>query len=310
MTTSKCMLAPLLLILSACSPGCTAPATESTTPQPNGPGGGGANGGDGGGAPVAPGQELHEAPGVDLTRLTEPQRTSFFSLINSEPSACGKAHSLAVSLRDDPGCKDSRDVSQWISDVLATGASVSDLKEALEPLAASLVPKEIDVKGRPMYGDENAPITVVVFADFECPHCRQEAPVLRQAIDQFRGRARLFYKHFPLSGHIRAKPAAIASVAAHEQGKFWAMHDLIFENQGALEDADLRRYAQRAGLDMAKFDASYSARKGEALVDADRSEGEKLDIGGTPAVYVNGRLMNPMMYGGTITGWIDDALKR
>jgi hypothetical protein len=60
---------------------------------------------------------------------------------------------------------------------------------------------------------------------------------------------------------MRAKPAAIATVAAHEQGKFWAMHDLMFENQGALEDADLRRYAQRAGLDMAKFDASYKARR-------------------------------------------------
>jgi protein-disulfide isomerase len=99
-------------------------------------------------------------------------------------------------------------------------------------------------------------------------------------------------------------------VAAHEQGKFWAMHDLIFENQGALEDADIRRYAQRAGLDMAKFDASYNAKKGEALVEADRLEGEKLDITGTPAVFVNGRQMNPIMFGGTITGWIDDALKR
>ena len=308
MTTSKCMLAPLLLILSACSPGCTAPAAESTAPQPNGPGPEGPGGG--GGGPAVATSDVQEAPGVDTSRLTEPQRSSFFSLINSEPSACGKAHSLAVSLRDDPGCRDSRDVGQYMSDALAMGASVSDIKEYLEPLVNSLKPKEIDVKGRPMYGNENAPITVVVFADFECPHCRQEAPVLRQAIDQFRGRARLFYKHFPLSGHVRARAAAIASVAAHEQGKFWAMHDLIFENQGALEDADIRRYAQRAGLDMAKFDASYNAKKGEALVEADRAEGEKLDISGTPAVFVNGRLMNQIMFGGTITGWIDDALKR
>lgn len=306
MTHSKCLLAPLLLILSACSPGCTAPAAESTAPQPSeSPDSGG-----GDKTPAAGGQEITEAPGVDTSRLTEPQRTSFFSLLNSEPSACGKAHSLAVSLRDDAACKDSRDVAQWISDVLAAGASVSDLKEALEPLAASLVAKEINIKGRPMYGNETAPVTVVVFADFECPHCRQEAPVLRQAIDQFRGRARLVYKHFPLGGHVRARAAAIASEAAHEQGKFWTMHDLIFENQGALEDADLRRYAQRAGLDVAKFDAAYAAKKGEPTVEADRADGEKLKIGGTPAVYVNGRLMNPMMYGGTITGWIDDALKR
>jgi hypothetical protein len=174
-------------------------------PQPNGSGPEGPGGGGGGGGQAVAMSDVQEAPGIDTSRLTEPQRASFFSLINSEPSACGKAHSLAVSLRDDPGCRDSRDVGQYMSDALAMGASVSDIKEYLEPLVNSLKPKEIDVKGRPLYGNENAPITVVVFADFECPHCRQEAPVLRQAIDQFRGRARLFYKHFPLSGHVRAK---------------------------------------------------------------------------------------------------------
>ena len=254
--------------------------------------------------------DVQEAPGVDTSRLTEPQRSSFFSLINSEPSACGKAHSLAVSLRDDPGCRDSRDVGQYRSDALAMGASVSDIKEYLEPLVNSLKPKEIDVKGRPLYGNENAPITVVVFADFECPHCRQEAPVLRQAIDQFRGKAKLVYKHFPLSGHVRGKAASIATVAAMEQGKFWEMHDIVFENQTTLEDADIRRYAQKIGLDMAKFDASYKAKKGQDLVEEDRVEGEKLDISGTPAVFINGRYMNPYLFGGTITGWIDDALRR
>ena len=174
----------------------------------------------------------------------------------------------------------------------------------------ALRPREINIKGRPVYGNERAPVTVVVFADFECPHCRQEAPVLRQAIDQFRGRAKLVYKHFPLSGHVRAKAAAIATVIAMEQGKFWEMHDIVFENQTTLEDADIRRYAQKIGLDMAKFDAAYKAKIGQDFVEEDRMEGEKLDISGTPAVFVNGRYMNPYLFGGTITGWIDDALRR
>ncbi|MBL9103292.1 MAG: thioredoxin domain-containing protein [Myxococcales bacterium] len=315
MTTSKCTLAALLLILSACSPGCTGPAAGPESGPPSG--GGGAPTADAdakdpnGQAPVFERKDdIQEAPGVDLTRLTDPQRTSFFSLINSEASACQKPHSLAVSLRDDAACKDSRNVAQFIADVLATGASVSDIKANIEPLVDSLQPKKIDVEGRPVYGNDNAPVTVVVFADFECPHCKQEAPVLRAAIDQFRGRARLVYKHFPLNGHVRARAAAVASVAAHEQGKFWPMHDLIFENQTTLEDADIKRFAQRIGLDMAKFEAHWKAKKGEALVEADRAEGEKLDISGTPAVFVNGRQFNPMMFGGTVTGWIDDALKR
>ena len=308
MNSSKCTLAPLLLILSACSPACTAPAAspETTVAPPPATGKVEDPAGDpaGGGGPSGP--EITEAKGVDLSRLTEPQRTSFFQLLNSEPSACGKPHSLAVSLRDDASCRDSLSISQFIADALGSGASVSDIKDNLEPIVDSLWLCEINIQGRPLYGNERAPVTVVVFADFECPHCRQEAPVLRQAIDQFRGKAKLVYKHFPLSGHVRAKAAAIATVAAMEQGKFWEMHDLVFENQTTLEDPDLRRFAKQIGLDMAKFDAAYNAKKGQQLVEDDRIEGEKLEITGTPAVFVNGRYMNPYLFGGTITGWIDD----
>ncbi len=310
MNSSTCSLAPLLLILSACSPACTAPAAdpETTAAQPT-PVDKPAASGDPA-QPAVPASEITDAKGVDLSRLTDPQKTTFFQLLNSEPSACGKPHSLAVSLKDDASCRDSLSVSQFIADALASGASVSDIKENLEPLVASLKPRDINIEGRPVYGNERAPVTVVVFADFECPHCRQEAPVLRQAIDQFRGRAKLVYKHFPLGGHVRAKAAAIATVAAMEQGKFWEMHDIVFENQTALEDADIRKYAQKIGLDMAKFEASYKVKKGQDLVEADRVEGEKLEISGTPAVFVNGRYMSPYLFGGTITGWIEDALRR
>lgn len=311
MTRSKCSLAPLLLILSACSPACTS-VPEAGAPENKG-------------GPVAattkaeappsevtppPGGEITEAKGVDLSRLSEPQKTSFFQLINSEPSACGKPHSLAVSLRDDAACRDSLSVSQFIADALASGASPSDIKANMEYVVGALQPRKIDIEGRPVYGNERAPVTVVVFADFECPHCRAEAPMLRQAIDQFRGRAKLVFKHFPLSAHPRAKVAAIATVAAQAQGKFWEMHDIVFENQTALSDADIRKYAQKIGLDMKQFDADFAALKGKDIVEADRAEGEKLEITGTPAVFVNGRYFNEYMFGGTVVGWIDDALRR
>lgn len=311
MNRSKCSLAPLLLILSACSPACTAGSVPPAGAE--------------GGAPVAekkasdppaddsaaaPQGEITDAKGVDLTRLSEPQKTSFFQLINSEPSACGKPHSLAVSLRDDTSCRDSLVVSQFIADALAAGASPSDIKANLDYIVGSLQPRKIDITGRPMYGNERAPVTVVVFADFECPHCRAEAPVLRRAVDDFRGRAKLVFKHFPLQNHPRAKVAAVAAAAAHAQGKFWEMHDIIFENQMALSDADLRRYAQKIGLDMNKFEADFAAAQAKDLVEADRAEGEKLEITGTPAVFVNGRYFNEYLFGGTIVGWIDDALRR
>ncbi|MEZ4450995.1 MAG: thioredoxin domain-containing protein [Nannocystaceae bacterium] len=309
MIASKFTLAPLLLALTACSPACNTP--EAIPPAEA----------DSGRSPDRPikavptpqassDEQVNEAKGVDLTKLTEPQRTNFFQILNTEPSACDKPHSLAVSLRDDATCRDSLPVSQFIADALASGASPSDVKMALEEVVDSLRVRDINIDGRPVYGNERAPVTVVVFADFECPHCRAEAPVLKRTVDEYRGRAKLVFKHFPISGHIRAKPAAIATMAAHKQGKFWEMAEIVFENQTALEDADIRAYAKRIGLDMAKFDADVKAGYGRDLVEADRVEGDKLEITGTPAVFINGRYYNPLLFGGTVTGWIDDALRR
>lgn len=308
MNASTASLA-ILLILSACTTPAASPSPVAATPaKPQAA------------AAVAPAvaapkpvvapAEITEAKGVDLSRLNDPQKTSFFAILGSETSACAKPHSLAVSLRDDPACRDSLVVSQYIADALASGAAADDIKRSVEPLVDTLRPREINTEGRPFRGNPQAPVTVVVFADFECSHCRQEAPLLRQVIERSNNTAKLVYKHFPLAGNLRSKPASLATVAAMEQGKFWEMHDIVFENQGALEDADIRGYARKIGLDMAKFDASYKAKKGLELIEADRAEGEKLGITGTPAVYVNGRRMHGSLFGGTLAGWVDDALQR
>ncbi len=303
-------LGACIFVLTACSPACTPPEAKNPDGNRSVAQDEGADDGRPARTEVPPGEMIMEAKGVDFGKLSESQRATFFQIINTEPSACQKPHSLATSLRDDATCRDSLIVAQFVADRLADGAQPSAIKGAIQYVIDSLTPREIDIEGRPVYGSDRAPVTVVVFADFECPHCKKEAPVLRQAIDQFRGRAKLVFKHFPLASHDRAKYAAIAAEAAHEQGKFWEMHDLIFANQTALEDEDLYRYAEQIGLDMQKFKASYESKKGEAAVDADRAHGEQLEIEGTPAVYVNGRLYNELLFGGTVAGWIDDALKR
>jgi protein-disulfide isomerase len=300
------------LALTACSPACTPP--DAKNPDSGAKAGRHASpSADDGKAErptVAPGEMVTEAKGVDLSQLSESERNTFFQIINTEPSACDKPHSLAVSLRDDASCRDSLIVAQFVADRVGVGATPSAIKQELQFVLDSLEPKDIPVDGRPTYGSERAPVTVVVFADFECPHCAVEAPMLRKVVDQFRGRAKLVFKHFPLSGHERAKPAAIATEAAHEQGKFWEMAELVFANQMRLSDDDLYRYAERAGLDMGKFKASYEAKKGLAAVESDRKHGEDIEIAGTPAVYVNGRQYSDLLFGGTVAGWVDDALKR
>ncbi len=304
---SNLALSVSFLAVSACTPACTPPKAESpggdvadntapdTDPDP---------------APPPKGEMVMEAKGVDLAKLSDAQRSAFFTTLNTEPSACDKPHSMATSLRDDPSCRDSLVGAQFIADRLATGATPSAVKAELEVVRAALDPRDVKVDGRPVWGNERAPVTIAIFADFQCPHCRAEVPVLRAAVDKYRGRARVVFKHFPLRSHPEAKQAAIACEAARAQGKFWEMHDIVFEHQMELSDEEIESYAKRIGLDMAKFKTDWAGAAAKARVEEDRSEGEQLDIDGTPAVFINGRYFTELLFGGTIEGWVDEALKR
>ena len=253
-------MAAMLLATTACT-SCTPAATDPGT-----------SGRSSGGEPTArtrkeldappPEKMVREAKGVDVSKLSETQQSTFYTMINTEPSACDKPHSLATSLREDADCRDSMHVAQFIADRLADGATPSDIKLEIDQLVDALTVREIPIEGRPTYGNERAPVAVVVFADFQCPHCKLEAPGLRKAVQQYRGQAKLVFKHFPLSTmHTRAEAAARATEAAHMQGKFWEMHDLVFDHQTQLEDADLERYAKQiADLDFAKWKAMLEGR--------------------------------------------------
>ena len=135
-----------------------------------------------------------------------------------------------------------------------------------------------------------AKVTIVEFSDFQCPHCGAAHPELQRLLREFDGSVRLVYKYFPLSSHTRAVPAARAAEAARAQGKFWEMHDLLFEHQRELEDADLQKYAAQLGLDVERFerDLEFEMPLPER-VDADRQLGEKLGIEATPSFFVDGR---------------------
>jgi protein-disulfide isomerase len=264
------------------------------------------------GKPAVPAGELiREAKGVDLGGLSEAQLEDFYRLINAESSACAKPHSLATSLRDDPECRNSMLVAQFIATRLAAGVPAGSIRARLDELTASLTPEDIDIEGRPVFGNPQAPVTVVVFADFQCPMCKDEAPKLRKEVQDRRGQVKLVFKHFPLGGHPRAEPAAIAVEAAGLQGKFWEMHDLVFDHQNQLEDDDLARYAgQIAELDLGRWKADIEAETTKAAVNKDRAEGVRLKIDGTPAVFVDGRSVTPLLWDGEVSAWIDDALRR
>jgi len=115
---------------------------------------------------------------------------------------------------------------------------------------------------------------------------------IEELVEAYPTQLKVVFKHQPLPFHKNARPAAMASLAAHAQGKFWAYHDLLFENRTALGSANLKRYAKRVGLKMKAFNAFMASGAGEAQIAADQAVAAKLDARGTPTSFINGfRLM-------------------
>ncbi len=138
----------------------------------------------------------------------------------------------------------------------------------------------------PVLGPEDALVTIIEFADYQCPYCAKANAPLKDAIAEFGDEVRLVYKHYPLPGHPQATPAAKVAWAAHQQGKFWEIHDVLFESKADVTQA--RVAAERLGLDVAKFEADAISEQASKVVDDDLFAGAKLGLSGTPAFFVNG----------------------
>jgi protein-disulfide isomerase len=138
-------------------------------------------------------------------------------------------------------------------------------------------------------GPEQAPFTLVEYGDYECPDCGRLFGVLRDLQGQLSGRLRLVYRHYPLSGiHKHAQMAAEAAEAAAAQGRFWEMHDLLFQNQRALDRRDLVRYAEQLGLDVDRFRRELKAGTHRERVRQNFIAGVQNSVNGTPGLFLNG----------------------
>jgi protein-disulfide isomerase len=169
--------------------------------------------------------------------------------------------------------------------------------------------QQIATANSPAKGPANAPIELVEFSDFQCPFCFRAHPTVDQVLKAYGDRIRFVYRHYPLPNHPNARPAAEASACAAEQGKFWPYHDRLFATQSKLSDSDLKQDAAELGLDPAKFNACVDSRKFKAEVDADLRDGEAAGVNGTPAFFINGRLINGAQPFDTFKKVIDEELQ-
>ena len=209
--------------------------------------------------------------------------------------------------------------------LLASGTKLENVYEKLMAEGAAAAPaaapagaqapaeepvQKVEIGSAPVKGPKNAPVTIVAFSDFECPFCSRVNPTLKQIEDTYKGKVKVAFKHQPLSFHPNAKPAAMAAMAANEQGKFWEYHDKLFANQRALDRASLERYAQELGLNMPKFKAALDSNKYEAQVTADSQEGMRLGANGTPTFFINGRKLVGAVPFDSFKTIIDDELSK
>jgi protein-disulfide isomerase len=184
-------------------------------------------------------------------------------------------------------------MAQLVADQVAGGATKTSAKAAALARFGAEPVKDVPVRDSPAKGPANAPVTIVVFSDFQCPSCKAAMPLLAAVQKKNDKQVRLVHKFYPLSKHLRARDAAYAAIAAMKQGKYWAMEELIFDNQEALADQDLERYAAEIGLDLDKFRADRAAADTKAIVDRDIQDGDAAGLTGTPFIFVNGRLFDP-----------------
>ena len=142
-------------------------------------------------------------------------------------------------------------------------------------------------------GSENAQVTLVEYGDYECPYCGEAYKIVKKIQEQMGEKLRFVFRNFPLAqSHPHAMHAAEAAEIAAENGKFWEMHDALYENQNALDDASLKSYAKEIGLNAGKFSEDLESGKFEEKVQADFMSGVESGVNGTPTFFINGARHN------------------
>ncbi len=214
----------------------------------------------------------------------------------------------------------------WLAMAIDRGsAEIAGLNQALKTAAVAPAPAarpsapgrpdpekvyEIEIGDAPIRGAESAKVTVVEWADFQCPFCVRVNPTLEKIAEEYGDKVRFGFKHLPLSMHSKARAAHQASEAAHRQGKFWEMHDRIFANPKDLSEETYLRYANEMGLDIEKYKSDFSSSSVRKVIDADLAKARELGVSGTPSFFINGRFLSGAQPYGSFARVIDEELAK
>lgn len=166
------------------------------------------------------------------------------------------------------------------------GKSAAQIEEQVSYIAGWA---RVDLSGSPRHGNPDTPIVVVEYSEYQCPFCKRAQATMHELEEKYGEKISFVFKHYPLAKHTQAKPAAIASIAAERQGKFWEYKAALFEHQRDLKTEGIyEQIAQEVGLDLEQFRRDIADPAMESQIKADVAQAKKLGVTGTPCFFVNG----------------------
>jgi len=231
--------------------------------------------------------------GVDTAALTPREKKEWGQYVSEFLSPCQNVPvPISQCVQEKRACAKCLPAAKFVLRGVKDGMTREQIEKSYKGRFDADKVKNVPIDGSPVKGPEGAPITIVEFADFECPHCAEVSPMLDKVVDSNKNNVRMAFKFYPLPAHPHADIAARAAVAAMNQGKFWEMHHALFTNQRHLEQTDLDSYAKELGIDVSRFHADIQSPQTADRIAKDKKLGEDLQIGGTPTIFINGRLFD------------------
>jgi protein-disulfide isomerase len=263
-------------------------------------------------------QTVTELAGVDFSGLTSARKAAALKALRAQGCSCGCDMKVAECRVKDPNCSYSRGLASVTVAAIKAGkseaAAIAESKASKfgsRPAPKLLEdPVPIPTLGAPAAGPANAPITLVEFSDFQCPYCSKAVMQINATLKAYPNDVRLIFKQYPLDSHPAAAISAAASLAAHAQGKFWPMHDVMFANRQKLSRQAILAWAKDIGLDMKRFTADLDSESIRKTVLRDQADGDKAGVEGTPTVFLNGQKYNGDLAPDAIKPVIDGELRR
>ncbi|MEK7282280.1 MAG: thioredoxin domain-containing protein [Acidobacteriota bacterium] len=245
---------------------------------------------------------------VDWAGLSDAQKKTALKVMNENGCNCGCKMTIATCRDRDSSCRRSLIFARTVIDALREGKpeaeAVRTLKAKSDTFVEAKLPDDggvaysIDIAGSPARGPKDAPVVLVEFSDFQCPYCAGLQSTLDQVLKAFPKEVKLVFKQFPLNIHQYARQAAVASMAANAQGKFWPLHDRMFQNFSAINEENIKKWAREAGLNPAEFEKAMQSGKHESQVQKDIADGAAARVLGTPSLFINGKRVDDRSFEG------------